>query len=99
MCSVWIQFNAVCIMISDNVSCKFYDGKLHSKAESEERNLMCSCIFDSFDLTFDTTVTESTRHEDTTYITEKFIDIFRCDSFRVNPFDIYGCVAVDAAMF
>ena len=60
---------------------------------------MCSCIFDGFDLTFDTTVTESTRYEDTTYITEKFIDIFRCDSFRVNPFDIYGCVAVDATMF
>ena len=56
------------IIISDNISCKLNDGKLHSKAKTEERNVVLTGELDRVDHTFDTTVSESTGNDDTVNI-------------------------------
>ena len=65
MSSSRIQFYAVGVIPADHISCKFYDGKLHAKAEAEERNLVFSCIADGADHAVNTTVAEAARYQDT----------------------------------
>ena len=68
MRGVRFQFHTVCIVISDHISCKFHNGKLHAKTETEKWNFVCAGVFDCFDLSVYTAVSETSRHEDTAYI-------------------------------
>ena len=69
MCGGWIKFFTVCIGKADHISCKFYDRKLHAKAETKEWNLMGSCILDGIDLTVDAAASETAWNQDTADIT------------------------------
>ena len=64
-----IQFHAVSVIPADHVSCKFYDGKLHAKTETEEWDLMFSCIADSADHSVNTAVSEAAWYQDAGNIT------------------------------
>ena len=57
-----IQLYAVCIIISDNISDKFYNGKLHTKTEPKEWDAIFPRIADSINHTFDATPTKSARN-------------------------------------
>ena len=65
----------MCVFQSDYISCKFYDGKLHTKTQSQEWETVGSCIADCFDLTVDTAVAEASRYQNTIYITEQLVRI------------------------
>ena len=60
-----IQFLTVCVCETDHVSCKFHDGKLHTKAETKEWNVVGSGVLDGVDLTVDTAASETTWNQDT----------------------------------
>ena len=75
------------------------DGKLHTKAESQERNPVLSCIPDSSDLAVDSPIAEAAGNEDAGYVSQKFRNIFSGNLFGVYPFDIDDGMVVDAAMF
>ena len=70
MCCFRCQLNTVGIFISKYVAGKFYNSPLHSKADAKVRDLMNSRILCCKDHSFSTTVSESSRNQNTTYITE-----------------------------
>ena len=98
VCRIRFKLHAVGVIVSHNIAGKFYNGKLHAKAEPEEGNIMSAGIFDGFDLAFDSSVTESAGNKDTTDVTEDFICIIRSNSLGIHPFDIYSCMTVYAAV-
>ena len=99
MSCIRIEFHAVCVFVTDDIPCKFNDRQLHTKAETKERNVVCTGVFDCCDLTFYTTMAKSTRNKNTAYVREEFFSIFFCYSFGIDPFDIYCCVCVNSAVF
>ena len=54
----------MCIVETDHIAGKFYDRKLHSKTDTEERNFVCAGVADGFDLAFHTAVTKSAGNQD-----------------------------------
>ena len=99
MCCLRIQFDAVCIVKATDMSCKFYDTKLHTKAETEEWDIMLTGIFDRSDHTVCTAVTKTTRYNNTADITKDLFGILFIDLFRRNPFDRYIALMSKSAMF
>ena len=76
MCGIRVQFDAVRIIESADVSCIFNDSNLHTKTETKVWNFMFSCIFCSSNHSFYTTVTETTRYNNSVRITKNFFCIF-----------------------
>jgi hypothetical protein len=52
-CAWFLKFCGGCIRDTTDISCKFDDGELKSETDTEERNIMFSCVFDSRDFSFD----------------------------------------------
>ena len=75
MCGVRVKLHTVCIMESADMSCKFNDGYLHTKAETKVWNVVFSCVFCCGDHTLDTAGTKSSRNNDTCHIAEQFFCI------------------------
>ena len=63
-------------MHTADISCKFNDRNLHTKTNTKVRDLSGSGIFCSSDHTFDTTITKTTRYNDSLCIGKNFISIF-----------------------
>ena len=93
-----IHFNAVCIVVSDYISCKFHNCQLHTEAEAEEWDLVFAGKFDRGDHAFDTAVTKTARNNNAVCITECFFYIGRCYQLGIHPLDIYGCVNKNTAV-
>ena len=93
------QLNAVGIFISKYVAGKFYNSHLHSKADAKVRNLMNSRILCCKDHSFSTTVSESSRNQNSIYRMKGLIQVFLIELFRVYPDDINFCTAGDSTMF
>ena len=81
------------------MTCILNDGKLHTKAEAKERYIIFTCVFNSCDLSVDSTVTESTRNKNSLYITKHFCYVVLVQFLRINPFDIYSSMLEDSTMF
>ena len=89
----------MCIVETDHIAGKFYDRKLHSKTDTEERNFVCAGVADGFDLAFHTAVTKSAGNQDSCYILKNLICGFRSHCLGIHPFDLNSRVAVDSAVF
>ena len=87
MLALWCKLTAVGVSIAENISCVFDYCSLHTKTDSEIRNIMLTGIFCSHNLTFDTSVTEAARNKNTVNITEKLVNLILCEKFAVNPLD------------
>ncbi len=87
------QLNAVGIFISKYVAGKFYNSHLHSKADAKVRDLMNSRILCCKDHSFGTTVSESSRNQNSIYRMKGLIQVFLIELFRVYPDDINFCTA------
>ena len=99
MCGGRIQFNAMRIVVSDHISCKFHDRQLHAETQTQIGNLMFSCIADRMDHTFDSAVAEAAGNEDSVYITQNVLYVFGRNGFGIHPFDIYDTAIRNAAVF
>ena len=88
MCCLRVEFVTVRSVESYYISCKFHDRKLHTETETEEWNLVLAGIFDRKDLTVNTTVTETTRYENTADVSQKLIYILFIDILGRNPFNV-----------
>ena len=75
MCCIRIKFCTVCITVTDDISCKFNDCKLHAQAQTEERNLIGTCVFDSLQFSVNTTLSESARNQDTADVFQLLTDL------------------------
>ena len=67
MGSVRVKLNAVGIIVTADMSCKFDDGNLHTKTKSELWNLMFAGIFCCGNHAFHTTGTKTTGNNDTSH--------------------------------
>ena len=94
-----IQFNTVCIFVSKYMTGEFYNCHLHSQTDSKIWNLMYSCVLCCQDHSFCTSVSETTRNQDTIYIVKLLIQIFLCQFFGINPVKLYLGSAGNSAMF
>ena len=98
MCCFRCQLNTVGIFISKHMAGKFHNSHLHSQADPKVWDLMNSCILCRKDHSFCTTVSESSRNQDSIYRMESLIQIFFIEFFGVHPGDINLCTARDPAM-
>ena len=76
-----VKLCAVCIVITKYMSCKFYDRELHSEAEPEERDSLCTGIPDCFQLAVNSAVAKASGNKDSAYIAKEFLYIFCIDCF------------------
>ena len=88
-----IQFYTVRIFISQNMSCKFNNCHLHAKADSKIRNFVYTGILCCQNHTFGTSISKSTRNQNTVYFMKCLIQILFIQFFRINPYDLYFCFA------
>ena len=90
MCAVRIELRAVGISHTADVTGKFNYCALHAQADTEERNLVLTCILNSLNLAFNTAVTETARHQNTVNTGHNLIHIrIICfDFFSIHPMDI-----------
>ena len=65
LCAFRQEFCGVCIRQTSTVPCKFYNCHLHTQTDTKHRNLIFSCIFNCGNHSFDTTVAETARNDDT----------------------------------
>ena len=79
--SLRIEFDAVCFLQSGYMACIFDNCELHTKAESKKRNVMCSCISNSFDFSVNTAIPKASGYKDTVCACKVFICIFFCYIF------------------
>ena len=79
-----LHFARIRIGQTQHVACEFDHGALHTEADSQERDLVLTCIAHSDDLTFDTAVAEARGHEDTGHPAQLLGHILGCDLFRID---------------
>ena len=75
MCCVWIQLGTVCICITQYMAGKLNDCHLHTKAETKKWYIVCTGVFNSGDLAFDTSVTKTAGNENTIGVFENIGNI------------------------
>lgn len=63
-----VKLNTVGILKADYVPGKFYNGKLHAKTQTQERNTMFAGIADRSDFAVDSSVAETARNQDSGHI-------------------------------
>ena len=81
MLTLLVKFTGICIFDSDNISCIFDYGDLHSEADSKVWNLAFSCVFCSQDHALNSAVAKASRNEDTVQSRESFFYIKVCQIF------------------
>ena len=57
-----IEFSGICIFKTGNVSCKFYDGYLHTETYSEIRNVVYTAVICRYYLSLNSAVSEASRN-------------------------------------
>ena len=89
MRAVRIELGAVGISHTADVTRKLDNSALHSQADTEERQLMLTCILNSLNLALDAAVAEAARYEHAVYAGHNLvhIGIICFDFLGVNPFD------------
>ena len=80
------------------MACIFDNCELHTKAESKKRNVMCSCISNSFDFSVNTAIAKASGYKDAVCIGKKFISVLSCHIFGIDPVNIDSSMACDSAM-
>ena len=95
---VRIKLNTVCVIVAANMSCKFDDRNLHTKAESKVWDIVLSCVAGCKDLALNAADTESTRNKDTIYIVKNAVYIIGSQFLGIHPLDIDGCMERDSTM-
>ena len=90
MCAVRIELRAVGISHTANVTGKFNYCALHAQADTEERNLVLTCILNSLNLALNTAVTEAAGHQNAVNTGHNLshISIICFDFFCIYPMDI-----------
>ena len=83
-----IKLNAVCVVKAGHVAGKLHDGKLHTQAKAQKRDIVGPCISDGTDFAVDSSGTEAAGNKDAVYVPEKSFCRFRGNIFRINPLDI-----------
>ena len=96
---VRVHLDAVCVVVTENVSCIFNNRQLHAEAEAEERNLVLSCISNRCDHAFDTAVSESARYQNTVHIAQILCHVLLGYQLGIHPFQVYVCMACNSAVF
>ena len=87
------------ILKADYVPGKFYNGKLHAKTQTQERNTMFAGIADRSDFAVDSPVAETARNQDSGHIRKKPAGIFRSYGLRVDPLNFHiGAVCHTAVL-
>ena len=71
-----IKFYTVGILISQHMTGKFYDRHLHSKADAKVRDFVNTGILCCQDHSFGTSVSKSSRNQDTIHLVKHLIQIF-----------------------
>ena len=89
----------MCVGITQNVSGILDNGKLHTEANSEKRNIVRSCILNRRDFAVDSSVAETARNQNSVCVFKLFRRVFARYFFGINPvyFNIY--VVCDSAVF
>ncbi len=95
---VRIEFDTVRVIVSDHIPDKLHDGKLHAKAEAQERDIVFTRVSDRVDHPLDPSVAKTAGDKDAVDVFERFRDIVRIDVLRVHPFDVDRGVLRDAAV-
>ena len=85
MHAAFIKLSRVRILISENITRKFYDCDLHAEAYAEVRYVVPSRISCSSYHAFYAAVAEAARHQDAVRITEYIILSFCGDILRLYP--------------
>ena len=98
MSGIGFQLHTVGVIISDDVSGKFHNSKLHAQTQPEKGDIMSAGILYGSDFTLNPSVTEAAGNKDTAYIREEFIHVVCGYCLGINPFDIYSSVRVDTAV-
>ena len=75
MRSLFVHFTAVGIGISQDVPCEFDDNALHTQTDTECRYVVCTAVLDSYELTFDTTLSESRADDDTVHVFQVLFNV------------------------
>ena len=92
--SLFIHLAAVGIGISQYIAGKFDGNALHTQADTECRNIVCTSVFDSYKLTFDTTLSEARADNDTVHVFDLLFHIFICQLLTVDEVDVGLAVVV-----
>ena len=70
MCGRRIKLNTVGIIISNYISCKFNNSKLHTKTQAKIRYMVLSCILNRIKFTVNASRTEAAGNKNTIHVTE-----------------------------
>ena len=98
--SIGIKFYAGRILKTADISCKFHDCHLHSKAKAEIRNAAFSCVLNGKYLAFRSSGTEAAGNNDSFKIVKvEYQDQNRCvvttrETFFVRAGDVVGRLSV-----
>ena len=88
---VWcrrIDFGRSGFLQSEDVSCELYNAHLHTEADSEERHVVFTCIFDSYNLSFEPSLSETRGNEHCVHSANLLLYIGSIHEFTLNCMDI-----------